>query len=490
MSPRWVVLCGAGVSVAPPSSVPSWWGFNQAVLEELRRRFLAEHPAPARTARALELLSLDRVEVAEFSQIVSNAFAGQTWFEPLIALDGSAPNSNHRLLARWAASGGLAAVVTTNFDTLVERALRDIGVSYVVLDAQLDAPPVAGTDLAVVKLHGTAARRASLVDTANQKRRGLPPAWLDWLEETFAAHPVAVAGFSGADLALGEDYLRLRASSDRTPQLLWLHRPGQTPPQEAREVVELGGGRSAFVVGDLPAAWPEVGAPFAADRRIADTPLMDDATVDVSAAIAQWLEHPMVDADTCGLALCRLLDAAGSHTAAQSLRTSILTRVRRQLRGGVDLSALARTALQIGQLAGDEPLTRAPAAIYCLGLALRALDAVVEQLDPSVREQDDVQDELAHNRATILSNIAYFEVCRGRGAEATEAIEIARNHAARLGGVRRLNHDAAYLEIHGALAFLAGHRDWAREAWTAARDLSLQSGNARRVATTTENLAR
>src|SRR5436190_22351489 len=94
-----VVLCGAGVSMAPPSSVPSWWGFNQAVLDELRRRFLSEHRVPVRAVKAVERLSLQDLDVAEFSQVVANAFAGDTWFDALEALDGERPNVNHLVLA-------------------------------------------------------------------------------------------------------------------------------------------------------------------------------------------------------------------------------------------------------------------------------------------------------------------------------------------------------------------------------------------------------
>ena len=285
-----VVLCGAGVSVAPPAAVPSWWGFNQAVLAELRRRFLTEHEPPKRANAALRRLSLDDLDVAEFSQLVSDAFAGATWFEVLDALDGSSPNANHDALAAWAGDGSLRAVVTTNFDTLIERALHQAGVTFRVYDALVD---------------------------------DIPPR--------------------------SESVLMLRSG-------------------------------------------------------------------------AAWLDNPMVEADTCGLALTRLLEAAGKRSAAQALRTSILARVRRRLRGGLNLTGVTRAAHQIGQLAGDEPLARAEQAIYCLGLASRGLDAVLEHLPEESRSMVDVRLEVAHNKATIMSNIAYFEVLRGRLSDASSAI--------------------------------------------------------------------
>ena len=68
-------------------------------------------------------LSLDDLDVTEFSQLVSDAFAGATWFDVLGVLDGVAPNMNHLALAYWAKEGSLRTVVTTNFDTLIERAM-------------------------------------------------------------------------------------------------------------------------------------------------------------------------------------------------------------------------------------------------------------------------------------------------------------------------------------------------------------------------------
>lgn len=483
-----VVLCGAGVSVAPPAAVPSWWGFNQAVLAELRRRFLTEHEPPKRANAALRRLSLDDLDVAEFSQLVSDAFAGATWFEVLDALDGSSPNANHDALAAWAGDGSLRAVVTTNFDTLIERALHQGGVTFRVYDALVDdIPPRSESVFPVVKLHGSAPRRATLVDLAAQKRRGLHPVWLDWLETTFATSAIIVAGFSGADLALGDDYLRLKAASDRIPSLSWLIRPGQEALEEAREAVRLVGPRGRFVEGDLPSAWSALGAPdLSINHRVGR--MDDDARPDVASAIAAWLDNPMVDADTCGLALTRLLEAAGKRSAAQALRTSILARVRRRLRGGLNLTGVTRAAHQIGQLAGDEPLARAEQAIYCLGLASRGLDAVLEHLPEESRSMVDVRLEVAHNKATIMSNIAYFEVLRGRLSDASSAIAEASKHTKLLDGIRRTDHDSAELEVTGAIAYLSDDHDRARLVWKQSHDLAVLTGNIRRAMTTAANL--
>lgn len=461
------------------------------MLTELRARFLKDQTPPRRSASALQRLSLDDLDVTEFSQIVSDAFAGATWFDVLGVLDGVAPNVNHNTLAAWAKEGTLHAVITTNFDTLIERAMESAGAPHGVYDALADdVPPwaaVPGT--AIVKLHGSAPRRSSLVDLAAQKRRGLPLAWLDWLEATFSTSNVSVAGFSGADLDLGNDYLRLEAASDRIPRLSWLVRPGVSPSDGASRVVRLMGRRGVLVKGELPGAWSSLGAPFIAPG----SPVLhqaDDAEPRVGDAVSGWLDNPVVDADTCGLALSRLLDSAGKAAAAQALRTAILTRVRRHLRAGLNLTGTARAAHQIGQLAGDEPPSRAEQAIYCLGLASRALDAVLGQLPPESRSMEDLRLEMVHNQATLLRNIGYFQVLRGRLPEATLAIMEASKKTQPLTGIRRLNHDSAGLEVGGAIAYLEGDPDRASLLWCRSHGLAVQAGNAARTQTTAANLAR
>ena len=118
--PGWVVLCGAGVSVAPPSAVPSWWGFNQAVLEELRRRFVDAHRPPVKAARALARLSLNNLDVTEFSQIVADSFAGDTcelpqfeWTPEIagrrVLLEGCRDVSDSSIVYAGVQSGGCSA---------------------------------------------------------------------------------------------------------------------------------------------------------------------------------------------------------------------------------------------------------------------------------------------------------------------------------------------------------------------------------------------
>ena len=97
---------------------------------------------------------------------------------------------------------------------------------------------------------------------------------------------------------------------------------------------------------------------------------------------------------------------------------------------------------------------------------------------------------LAHDLATNYGNIARLEFLQGNMSAAQLAVEAAERNAARVGGIRRLNHDASALELRGALAFRMGNSDLARASWNKALAVSVRSGHLRRVETSTSNLHR
>ena len=215
-----MVLAGAGISAVAPSDVPSWWHFNETVLERIVALAREGFAFEAETGEALSALQLEDVGVTRFSDVVADCIAGEHWFRLLRHLDGTTPGPCHDALAEFASSGQLAAIITTNFDTLLEQAFTDAGValSVVVPAGSALAPLDEDGPCQLVKIHGSAKDSESLVDLASQKLRGLPVVLQRWLGRAFAEHPVLVAGFSGADLALGEDYLGLGGASETTSE--------------------------------------------------------------------------------------------------------------------------------------------------------------------------------------------------------------------------------------------------------------------------------
>jgi hypothetical protein len=238
--------------MAPPSSLPSWWGFNSLLLEEIKAKAVPRIPESAQPA--FDRLSLERLRVEAFSDKVVRGFAGDSYFPILEVLESDRPNANHAALAELARRGVLRAILTSNFDTLIERAFREAAVPLQVLVGSRDAVevrPLPGV-CTLVKVHGSVTATSTLVDTVSQKLRGLAPVILARIGELLRDNHLLVAGFSGSDLSFGEDYLALSRAVEEGAGITWLYRTGSPLGPEAQRTVARAGERGVFVAGQLP----------------------------------------------------------------------------------------------------------------------------------------------------------------------------------------------------------------------------------------------
>ena len=476
------VLCGAGVSIPEPSHVPSWWGFNDTVLRTIRDGYVSGCTVPGSAAPAVAQLDLSGLDIAEFSQLVHNAFAGAQWFPLLRALDADCPNPLHEAHGALASQGVLRTIATTNFDTLIEKALGD---AAVVLHPLVDAATGNEGRLTVLKLHGSATAAATLIDLADQKRRGLPPEWLDRLESEFSNHSLLVLGFSGADLEFREDYLRLRAASARVPWLRWNVRSLGDVPAAVREVVEACGDRGDFLVGDLPGVLEKfsipINAPQAAPHR---------RPYDLSQVVRDWLEDldgcsPLV----CGVVVARVLHLSGLVEEARAVTDGLRVEARSQLASGVNPSTAAQLSLVLGQVASDEMNRHPRRAIDDLDLAYRAYEAVVEHVrlrDGELSEASTI--ERANNHSATFQNRAYAHLHLRQHRAAERWNEAAREYVA-ISSVRTLRESSA-AEIEGAIAYCRGDEETARTRWDDAIRLAGEAGNGHRPPVVLTNLRR
>ena len=185
--------------------------------------------------------------------------AGLDYFRVLESLDTEAGNENHSLIAALASSGVVRAVVTTNFDRLLERALDGAGTPYRVfatstdfeeLPAALDDAP----ECLLVKAHGSVEHLESMVDTLAQRVAGRPQALETSITRLLERHACLVLGFSGADLTYDERYLGLRAAAARAVELTVVNRVGGEPLEAMARLVEAFGARGRILDGELPSA--------------------------------------------------------------------------------------------------------------------------------------------------------------------------------------------------------------------------------------------
>lgn len=133
------------------------------------------------------------------------------------------PTEAHRAIADLVAAGYIRLVITTNFDRLMENALRDRGVEPTVVasvDALLGAEPLTHSACYVLKLHGDY-KDARILNT-DEELTSYPPRYDALLDRIFDEYGLIVCGWSGEwDHALRAALLR---APNRRYSVFWATR--------------------------------------------------------------------------------------------------------------------------------------------------------------------------------------------------------------------------------------------------------------------------
>jgi len=320
-----LVVCGAGVSMAAPSNLPSWWGFNNALFEGLRAEAAKVLPdlADALMARPLE----GRVPVSAFSELVVSTFAGNGYFPLLTALEGARPNANHFALAVLAREGVVADIVSFNFDTLIEQAFRSekTPLRVMVRPGDYDQPQSWGGGARLHKVHGSVTDAATLIDTVTQKLKGMDVGRRARLRDVFSRRHVLFLGFSGADFDFGSDYLPMSANAEGGFGFTWLHRGASLPALADRFTDRAG----AFVSGDLPAFLSRLGL------EIALSPVAMSTTAHLlEERVQAWVSDPTVGPWASAAFMHAFAEKQQDEALLSALSSSLETAVRNALIAG------------------------------------------------------------------------------------------------------------------------------------------------------------
>jgi tetratricopeptide (TPR) repeat protein len=230
------IFAGAGISWAPPTKLPLWDDFNKALIDQLAQNATKLAPAWDPIVREiLRRIASEELPTDYLSQIISHRI-GARYFSVLKSLDGDQPNPVHYWLADVAAARQLPFIITTNFDTLIERALRIKRVPYQILSQPEDFATFndhlrADPDQChLLKIHGSVLEpEGRLVDTLAQRLIGLPEpigVTINWVLDHF---PIYFIGCSGRDLRAGQDYFHLQRGELSNRKLFWMTRPGTEP---------------------------------------------------------------------------------------------------------------------------------------------------------------------------------------------------------------------------------------------------------------------
>lgn len=120
------------------------------------------------------------------------------------------PTKAHHAIAQLVRSGHIRVIITTNFDRLMENALREQGVEPTVVssaDALAGAEPLTHSRCYLLKLHGDY-KDARILNT-DQELSAYPASYDKLLDRIFDEHGLIICGWSGEwDHALRAAFLR------------------------------------------------------------------------------------------------------------------------------------------------------------------------------------------------------------------------------------------------------------------------------------------
>lgn len=212
----YALLLGSGVSTA--AGIPTGWDVVLDLIGKLAK-LQGEQPADrykwyvdkhGSDPNYSDLIEQVARTPAERQQILR-----QYWeADPADAPDAvRRPTAAHVAIADLVKNGFVKVIVTTNFDHLIENALRDAGVEPAVLSSPEDvigAAPLDHTSCCVLKLHGDYLDER-IRNTADELSE-YPPVLNDLLDRIFEDYGLVVCGWSGDwDVALGKAIRRAKS---------------------------------------------------------------------------------------------------------------------------------------------------------------------------------------------------------------------------------------------------------------------------------------
>ncbi|MFX0091424.1 MAG: tetratricopeptide repeat protein, partial [Candidatus Hodarchaeota archaeon] len=234
---KFCFLVGAGVSLDPPSCLPTGYHFTKAILEQLIPEVEQENIMTLMDPEREGMQGPgDFLRFYQFMEYLHN------WYDPdlrvLEVLSSTAPNFNHFFLAEMLKQNH--TVVTTNFDSLIEYALLELQVPRdhilpVIHQRDWKTPPNPN-QYQVYKLHG------SMIDIRDNKdcRESIQATLSQIVQETevfqleewkhssvqslLQNYDVIVLGFSGLDDFDVMPTLQTISSSKR---ILWITHTNQ-----------------------------------------------------------------------------------------------------------------------------------------------------------------------------------------------------------------------------------------------------------------------
>lgn len=352
-----IVVAGAGVSAGKPSSLPGWKPLNAAIVNVLCRRLEAAIERPDWLSQIVSGIDVERKTdrfPPDYQAQLIEEMCGDRYFRALQALDVDVINTGHDGIAALAAAGALKAVVTTNFDKLIEQALDKRGVNYVVayddlgylkmlkhLNSQKSKP------LPILKIHGCVSDHLSMIDTLKQRKRGRSQQLHECLDTLQSGYWLYL-GFSAADIETDPNYLGLVAGAASSSGAVFIAYP-RNPclGKGATILMDAHGDRGRVVVSYIADHLDELCRALGIPES---DPIPDNATFGLSQfhkKLEGWAGH--LSPSAAGLCLAAILEATGQAEPAVRILDRL---VRKELYDERDTSDFHALQLHYGRLGG------------------------------------------------------------------------------------------------------------------------------------------
>ena len=415
--------------MAAPTNLPSWRDVNRIVVRSLAASAASAVGEPL-AAKAADLI-LARHEQKklppEYQAQVLAEFLHDRYFEVLRHLDSAHPNPTHLAIAWLARLGYVRAVITTNFDRVLEAAFAATGTSlhrcfqpedFRALANDLTRLDKRDGPCHLLKLHGSVDDRATLIDTLAQRKRGFAAPVMDCVRHLLQSYHWLFLGFSGLDLEAERNYLALEQEAERAVGFTWFVYEKTEPTPAVVRLKNIYGERGGLVYGSLPKWLLDFADSLSAeprawiDKHTRNVPSVDDKanTVALEKAATKWAADltPSVSA----LSLTFVVFACAEPQTAVQLAERVF-------------QALEKETKARGQPSSGFLLLKAVAA-NTLGLLLAGLgrhEEAVQWLNTAVDLAETAQDENTRDRCR--GNLAHSLEMLGRIDEARNAYQSA-----------------------------------------------------------------
>jgi tetratricopeptide (TPR) repeat protein len=467
---RLLIFAGAGVSMGPPTNLPSWTEVNRIVVRSLAAsaaRAIGQPLASNASEIILNRHAKEKLPPAYQAQILAE-WLSYSYFDVLKFIDSDRPNASHLAIAWLAKLGAVRAIVTTNFDRLLERAFAEVGVPlqthyeaehFAAIADNLDALDRTDGPCHLFKLHGSVDNPRTLIDTLAQRKKGFPRAVLDCMELLQKTRHWVFLGFSGWDLEAEPNYLGLAQNAGTAMGFTWVVRENQEPRVGATKLRDRYGDRGVIVHGELPEWLIDVSSLISPEPKkwiddhlaYGSKPPLVSPTFGLETGAATWANA--IEPQRSSLALALLALACADPTAAVNLVQELLT-----------------------TLHDDQDSLMKAVALNTLGILLEGFgrhEAALARLTDAVtiadRFDDDSADRFRINLAITLETL-------GRGNQASALYQLA------IGGFRSRGEPMPLAFGLSSLArhhFRNGRFEWAEKLSVEALELATQAGDER-----------